>query len=115
MKKTKAHLIPLKHKMFTHTPGPWIHNKGQVYEQATGGNICIMQNMGYMDAIDEADAALIATAPDLLQSLKTVTAYLQEAHQDEIDKNHYGDKTPCSYCQAIADAKEAIFNAEGHH
>jgi hypothetical protein len=55
-----------------------------------------------------------ATAPTLLESLRTITAYLQEAHQDEIDNNHNGDsKYGCTYCQAIHDADRAIAKAEG--
>ena len=36
-----------------------------------------------------------------IETIRTLVEYLEEAHQDEIDKKHYGDKEPCSYCRAI--------------
>jgi len=42
----------------------------------------------------------------LATMLETVTSYLLETHQNELDRNHYGDgPEDCSYCEAIEGAK----------
>jgi len=46
-------------------------------------------------------------------NLETMVEHAKEAHQHEIDKNHYGDKQPCSYCEDIKVANEAIAKARG--
>ena len=39
---------------------------------------------------------------DLIEQLQTMTEYLQEVHQYEIDNDHDGDgRDGCSYCDAI--------------
>jgi hypothetical protein len=55
-----------------------------------------------------ANAAAIAAVPQLLEQTETLMNFFKEAHQHEIDKNHYGDTTPCSYCQAIKDAETLL-------
>lgn len=47
---------------------------------------------------------------ELLDTLRTVTEYLEEAHADEIENDHHGDET-CSYCDAIANANAIIAKA----
>jgi hypothetical protein len=56
----------------THTPGPWkivITNDGHVSIQTEGLIIC---TVGYasLDPAGEADARLIASAPEMLEALK---------------------------------------------
>lgn len=56
--------------------------------------------------------AIIASLTDCLNRL---IEDLTEAHQDELDRNHYGDKSgSCSYCRDIAEAKQAIEEARGN-
>ena len=66
-----------------HTPGPWYaesghkQQNGQVYWQITDGNDAIMQNQFcWCQGSHEANARLIAAAPDLLEALE---AALNEA------------------------------------
>lgn len=49
---------------------------------------------------------MFQVAKELADSHGTLLEYMAEAHQPEIDKNHHGDKTPCTYCEAIKRAKE---------
>jgi hypothetical protein len=97
--------------MSKHSDGPWkvVNHSGQLYiERETGRDdlnahfefIAIIHKEWMTDAKTKyANARLIAAAPDLL-------AYLKEAHQEEIDNNHYGDGSKdCSYCRAIASAE----------
>lgn len=42
-----------------------------------------------------------------LECMDQLTDFLTEAHQDELDRNHYGDSpSNCSYCEAMKEAKE---------
>jgi hypothetical protein len=56
-----------------HTPGPWkytvskIHHRHQISDSKCGGQICLMWNRG--KDITEANARLIAAAPDMLEAL----------------------------------------------
>jgi hypothetical protein len=46
---------------------------------------------------------------EILDSLVEVTEMLREAHQDEVENNHYGDGPEgCSYCKAIRRAEAII-------
>jgi hypothetical protein len=53
-----------------HTPGPWSYQLGQtVFEVSTiDRNICEINTPGSVDDEDEANARLIASAPELLAS-----------------------------------------------
>jgi hypothetical protein len=52
--------------------------------------------------------------PEILDALETLTEYLEESHEDEIANEHYGDGSEgCSYCEAIANAKDIIRKANG--
>ena len=49
----------------------------------------------------------------IAKALKTITEYLEESHQVEILKNHFGDPPEqCSYCREIKNAKWWINIAE---
>lgn len=62
--------------MNKHTPGPWTYHATagnhdfEVYPEATGKTVALVLNF------DEANAALIATAPDLLDDLLMAQAEL---------------------------------------
>lgn len=71
---------------------------------------------GRTQAENEANASLIAAAPDLLAALNRLVFLFTESHQDEIESGHFGDDAAgykCSYCSGIAQAKAAIAKAEG--
>ena len=100
--------------MSTQTQGPWTIDKS-----LKGEYLCESMNTDSYEIvfrcedIKQADAKLIAAAPDLLAALEEMTEYMEEAHANEIERNHYGDTAPCSYCVNIAAAKAAIAKAKG--
>jgi len=58
-----------------HTPGPWYEAKtgntqGLVVDEQTGANVAVVY--------DKANARLIAAAPELLETLKTIVADYEE-------------------------------------
>ena len=55
----------------------------------------------------------------VMNALGTLADFLEEAHQEDIDNNHYGDyrgseipidyyKNGCSYCVAIQEGRKSI-------
>jgi len=65
------------------------------------------------NGIEKAIAYLIASSPELLYICKILLSDLAEAHQHEIDSNHYGDGPDgCSYCKDIKIAKSIIAKIE---
>lgn len=61
----------------THTPGPWMVDRqypGELWIAEAGRNyqICMVTGAGFVTERDEADARLIAAAPDLLHALEMV-------------------------------------------
>lgn len=59
----------------SHTPGPWKHSSFQVWAQGEAGNtfgtmVASLRRAHATDAVVEADANLIAAAPDLLAALQ---------------------------------------------
>ena len=60
-----------------HTPGPWAADNG-IIRRADGCGIAIMTNVQSDDELGperEADARLIAAAPELLEALKRVSGF----------------------------------------
>lgn len=87
--------------MSKHTPGPW--HIAYPYQTA-GWGLCVRSSsrilvrvVGRDQSQKEADARLIAAAPELLEALKAMLDY-------------YGSNTACVYCQDMARA--AIAKAE---
>ena len=73
--------------MSKHTPGPWLlENRGYKFIVSKPGDGYITRDVCRMDGStmaafeQEANAQLIAAAPDLLEALKTVTSHLVAAH-----------------------------------
>jgi hypothetical protein len=65
----------------THTPGPWSTFQDPSLRHSVGGatvRICEMwgKDPAFYTAEDEANARLIASAPDLLAALRQLTEYL---------------------------------------
>ncbi len=56
--------------MNKHTPGPWkVLNSVQIHDEKLGGVIAACCRYARHDAVDHANAKLIAAAPDLLEAL----------------------------------------------
>lgn len=54
-----------------HTPGPWESINGYIFP-IKGEKICIMTAMGSKGSEREANARLIAAAPELLEALQSI-------------------------------------------
>jgi hypothetical protein len=99
--------------MSKHTKGPWESHNGEVTTQQVNGRsfrrIAAVQDygMGSLPEVDEANARLIAAAPDLLEALR---AMLAEAEQYGFGGNSGGHGTGRVACDQ---ARYAIAKAEG--
>lgn len=94
--------------MSAHTPGPWgvysvlKHSgpkggPGSVRDIATGGKVARVHSRTEDTMAQEANARLIASAPDLLEALKRVGCQDAGSCPDPVDG-------PCFVCAAIAKA-----------
>jgi len=73
------------------------------------GNVRYSKNPLATKDIAMKRAALIAAAPEMLNTIIELVGNLEEAHQDEIKAKHYGDDpTKCSYCVSIELAKDLL-------
>lgn len=72
--------------MSQHTPGPWeidqaIRHGFTVYSEQSGFIVGYMDEEGRYGAVEsEANARLIAAAPDLLEALETIVATERDRH-----------------------------------
>ena len=99
-----------------HTPAPWSFGYGVTteYGEVFGVGVttkpdwtvvCAVSRPGDVNAIDEANARLIAAAPDLLEALKAMVALDEEHHQ-----RCQGDE---DVCREVRQARYAIAKAIG--
>ncbi len=101
--------------MTAHTPGPWStryeHFAYTVFAEDQPGGIAIVAC--YPAEEEEADARLIAAAPDLLEALKAIRAAIQRAHAET---ESGGDGGPLAQVSVsfLDGAVNAIRKAEGH-
>jgi hypothetical protein len=74
--------------MSKHTPGPWVQRKGEL-KGSDGNNVCVW-GLGLAhcsrDAVAEANARLIAAAPDLLEALKEIVQRNEIQHWFNLDQ-----------------------------
>lgn len=115
VQKLKEVLMP------KHTPGPWhmgdgngqgsiFADEGRTRLEKDGTTLypIAMVNHGWNEDEDNANAALIAAAPDLLETLTLLFEHC------EIIRPHYGDKESSQQAKkAIESARAAIRKAEG--
>lgn len=93
--------------MSGHTPGPW-----EAVEGGFGRHWCVIGSKHQLigdDVVAGADARLIAASPELLSSLKTLVAQIEDweqAMQKIVGKRRY----PWS---DLEEAKKLISRAEG--
>jgi hypothetical protein len=82
-----------------HTPGPWIlDERDNSITGADGTTVCEDGSGAFIAIPNDADARLIAAAPDMLESLKLCRQYMYE-HASNTPDNAF-DKL----CAAIAKA-----------
>ena len=90
-----------------HTPGPWSFGYGMTQEHGyvlgVGVNtkpdwtvVCAVSRHGDVNAIDEANARLIAAAPELLEFARFVVRYAGSAMDD-----YLADKARAAITKAI--------------
>ena len=68
-----------KEKHATHTPGPWGYSEGEIYR---GNNpiASVIPSFGWFrkTAEDEANARLIAAAPEMFETMKSILAVVND-------------------------------------
>ena len=106
--------------MSAHTPGPWKveYSEGDEWEVLAGANLPIAYISGWAGRSIEANARLIAAAPDLLVALKRLEDLAgQIGPRIIIPKAEHGTIRIIAELGALADActaaRAAIAKAEG--
>ncbi len=95
--------------MSAHTPGPWgiVFNwKSRKVISSNGGTIC--SDWGYPFELKEADARLIAAAPELLEALKRL---VENIHDYESVNNLAPNPGKQDCWQSVTQARAAIAKA----
>lgn len=90
----------------THTPGPWTARKWSCHAETTvtvDDLDCVTGKRTIADCESEADAKLIAAAPELLSALRAIVKSLSD--QD--------DEGLIEHAQQMIDARAAIAKATG--
>lgn len=100
--------------MSKYTPGPWVlENRGCKYIVSKPGDGYITRDVCRLDGstmsafAQEANARLIAAAPELLEALRGLLALDKEHHQRGHDDE--------DICQEVQAARAAIAKAEGEN
>lgn len=103
-----------------HTPGPWEHVPASAHKHGMirrAGHAHVLALVPFhtgapSDAVDDANARLIAAAPDLLKACRLAVA--NEATADELRNSGMVDYVDIKALRAIAAAaRAAIAKAEG--
>lgn len=85
-------------KEFKHTKGPWFINESEVCAELKEGIITIAEiartGAGFTRKEEDANAKLIAAAPELLEALKEMMAFYRTIEEDEsliteVDRDRY--------------------------
>jgi len=97
-----------------HTPGPWeAHENGHIYAEERANAVArIFENYYHRDGEAQANARLIAAAPDMLAALERLDVYLDRFTDCE-GSDLTGAHLSYEGQQAIAAARAAIHNAKG--
>jgi len=69
--------------MDNHTPGPWFVEAQNVH---SGGRVICRTDWNIRDQVDDANARLIAAAPELLEALEALMAH-EPDHSDTLWEN----------------------------
>ena|SRR5690242_12179092 len=108
-----------KQQTAKHTPGPWHHKHDDyaknVINVEADGHIPICRLTGIASARNdgEANARLIAAAPELLAALKAVTDDAEQAIKDIGGCDHSVGICCCDIIGNVEHARTAIAKAEG--
>lgn len=96
--------------MSAHTPGPWKASNGGVWSEAAR-DYGFVASCGGDFSRDEraANAALIASAPDLLAALRECEHWLVKAHGEPPETAAQTN----GFHRAIREARAAVAKAEG--
>jgi hypothetical protein len=96
-----------------HTPGPWhLFPKNPLCIEARDGNVALVN----LARSSEADARLIAAAPDLLEALKKLRAAVQDVLLPAMSAANLGTDelwAQMSWGDAVLKTDTAIAKAEG--
>lgn len=100
-----------------HTPGEWNAKDSEVYSLITGNTIARC-DIGGKDETTEANAKLIACAPELLKELQRVSeqarTFLQSDSFGLIKKKDFNQQAKNRLGAIIETAEAAIQKATGH-
>lgn len=77
MKERTHNMNDTKEKHATHTPGPW-HDSGNPEYEIYKGNNPIASVIPSFTAEDEANARLIAAAPEMYETMKSILAVVND-------------------------------------
>ena len=101
-------------KTANHTPGPWeAHENGHIYAEERASAVArIFENSYHRDGEAQANARLIAAAPDMLAALERFDVYLDRFTDCE-GSDLTGAYLSYEGQQAIAAARAAINKAKG--
>lgn len=95
--------------MSKHTPGPWNCMRASaagreiITSEVSPVDVCVLSHFNKSAAEIDANARLIAAAPDLLEALENLLCLYKMGKP-----NHFGDNL-----QPVIDAKAAIAKATG--
>lgn len=85
-----------------HTPGPWSVDP-DAPEYVTGYQIASTVQGDHMEPVSEANARLIAAAPELLAVLEQVAQYLELDRKENV--NSYAQRARLDVLEVIAKAQ----------
>ena len=96
--------------MTTHTPGPWVVSFPHIVaKDARETLVCEVTGTASNDAA-QADARLIAAAPDLLAVLASCVFAIEIVQRQERER---GDKSADAWDHVLKPARAALAKAEG--
>ena len=93
----------------THTPGPWTVDDISIHGP-DGWNVANAACRSRTSETQEANARLIAAAPDLLDALRSAASCMM---LQQVLERGRGDKTASGWDAPIAQARAAIVKADG--
>jgi hypothetical protein len=75
--------LKIKEVIRMHTKGNWIAKDGQIYPEETGKTLALIPYFDKESEEDNANASLMAAAPELLEQLKQLGDWKEEMEKDD--------------------------------